>query len=125
MQRRFRLTGDKQFSRIRGEGESAANRFLVIRFLSNGLDRSRIGFLVSRRIGNAVARNKVRRRLREAVRLAPVKPGWDAVFIARKGAERAEYHELKRATDNLLRRTHLAADEADQGDTASSSKSFR
>ena len=125
MQRRFRLTGDKQFSRIRGEGESAANRFLVIRFLSNGLDRSRIGFLVSRRIGNAVVRNKVKRRLREAVRLAPVKPGWDAVFIARKGAERAEYHELKRATDNLLRRTHLAVDEAEQGNAASCSNSIR
>ena len=107
MQRSLRLTGNKQFTRIRGQGNSAANRFLVIRFLPNGLDHSRFGFMVSRRIGNAVVRNKVKRRLREAVRLTPVKAGWDAVFIARKGTERAGYQELKQAAGNLLRRVHL------------------
>ncbi len=107
MQRSLRLTGNKQFTRIRGQGNSAANRFLVIRFLPNGLDHSRFGFMVSRRIGNAVVRNKVKRRLREAVRLTPVKAGWDAVFIARRGTERAGYQELKQAAGNLLHRVHL------------------
>ena len=107
MQRGLRLTGNKQFTRIRGQGKTAANRFLVIRYLPNGLDHSRFGFMVSRRIGNAVIRNKVKRRLREAVRLTPVKAGWDAVFIARRGTERAGYHELKQAAGNLLRRVHL------------------
>ena len=107
MQRSLRLTGNKQFTRIRGQGDSAANRFLVIRFLPNGLDHSRFGFMVSRRIGNAVVRNRVKRRLREAVRLTPVKAGWDAVFIARRGTESAGYHELKQAAGNLLRRVHL------------------
>ena len=86
-----------------------ANQLLVIRVLPNGLDRSRFGFLVSKRIGKAIVRNRLRRRLREAVRLAPVKAGWDAVFIVRIGAERAKYQQLKQATDNLLRRTRLLA----------------
>ena len=86
-----------------------ANQLLVIRVLPNGLDRSRFGFLVSKRIGKAIVRNRLRRRLREAVRLAPVKAGWDAVFIVRIGAERAKYQQLKQATDNLLRRTSLLA----------------
>ena len=75
MQRGLRLTGNKQFTKIRGQGTSAANRFLVIRYVPNGLDHSRFGFMVSRRIGNAVVRNKVKRRLREAVRLTPNRDG--------------------------------------------------
>ena len=72
MQRRSRLTGSTRFSEIHRHGSSTANRFLVIRFLSNGLDHSRFGFVISKRIGNAVVRNKVRRRLREAVRASKV-----------------------------------------------------
>jgi ribonuclease P protein component len=86
-----------------------ANRLLVIRVLPNGMDRSRFGFVVSKRIGGAVVRNKVKRRLREAVRLTPVKAGWDALFIARRGVEQADYQQLKQATENLLRRAHLIA----------------
>jgi len=107
MQRSQRLTGGKRFSQIHVEGSSAANRLLVIRYLANGTDCSRFGFLVSKRIGNAAVRNKVKRRLREAVRLNPVKEGWDALFIVRRGAGSAKYQELKDATDNLLQRANL------------------
>jgi ribonuclease P protein component len=114
MQRRSRLTGNKRFSEIHRDGNSAANRFLVIRFLANGLDQSRFGILTSKRIGNAVVRNRVKRRLREVIRANRIKSGWDALFIARKGSDKASYQELKRAADNLLRRAQLV----DTGDGA-------
>ena len=107
MHRRQRLTGAKRFSQIHVEGSSAANRLLVIRYLANGSDYSRFAFLVGKRIGNAAVRNRVKRRLREAVRLNPVKAGWDALFIVRRGAGTAKYQELKDATDNLLQRASL------------------
>jgi ribonuclease P protein component len=107
MQSKSRLTGNKRFSQIHQEGRSVANNILVARVLPNGLDYSRFGFMVSKRLGNAVARNKVRRRLREVVRQTPVKPGWDAIFIARRGAEKASYQSLRQAAQNLLRRTKL------------------
>ena len=107
MQFRHRLTGSKRYSQIHTQGTSAANRLLVGRFLANDLDRSRFGFVVSKRIGNAVVRNRVRRRLREAVRNHVVNPGWDVVFIARRGIERATFQQLKRAAGNLLVQTYL------------------
>ena len=111
MQSRHRLTTSKQFSQVHREGLSIANRLLVVRVLANGLDHSRFGFLVSKRIGNAVVRNRVKRRLREVVRLTPVKPGWDAVFIARRDINQADFQQLKQAAENLLRRTQLVEHE--------------
>ena len=122
MQRRSRLTGNKRFSQIHRDGSSAANRLLVIRFLANGLGQSRFGFMVSKRIGNAVVRNRVKRRLREAVRQIRVKAGWDAVFIARRGTEKAGYRELNQAAGSLLKRSHLVDRE---GCTANASATAR
>ena len=107
MQQSSRLTAGLRISEIHRNGRSAANRFLVIRYLANGLDRSRFCFVVSKRIGNAVTRNKVKRRLREALRSSSVKTGWDAVFIARSGARDANYDQVRQAADNLLRRSSL------------------
>ena len=107
MQQRFRLTGDRRFSQIHQEGRSVANKILVLRVLANGLPHNRYGFMVSKRLGNAVVRNRIRRRLKDIVRQAPTVPGWDAVFIARRGAEHSGYSQLERAAANLLRRTRL------------------
>ena len=84
-----------------------ANRILVLRVLPNGLPHNRYGFMVNKRLGNAVVRNRIRRRLKDIVRQAPTVPGWDAVFIARRGAELSGYTQLERSAANLLRRTGL------------------
>ena len=110
MQRWRRISGQKRHSQIHREGSSAANRLLVIRYLENGLEHSRFAFVVSKRIGNAVVRNRVKRRLREVVRSRPLTGGWDAVFIARRGIERASFREVNRAAWNLLRRSRIAGE---------------
>ena len=72
---------------------------------------SRAGFSVSKRVGGAVVRNRVKRRMREIVRqiLPEVAPGWDLVFVARAPAAEAEYAALAQDIAGLLRRAKLLA----------------
>jgi ribonuclease P protein component len=73
----------------------------------NGMPASRIGFSVSRQVGNAVVRNRVKRRLREVVRQTSLKAGWDIVFIARTPAVQADFRGLWQAVHDLLRRADM------------------
>jgi ribonuclease P protein component len=78
--------------------------------LPNGLSLSRYGFSVTKKVGKAVQRNRLKRLLREIVRLQVLKPGWDIVFIARREAVAADFHQLERAVTKLLAQAQLYAD---------------
>ena len=107
MQTRLRLRGDKRFDEIRQTGRSLADQFLVIRTLPNGHGHTQFGILISKRIGNSVTRNKLRRRLREILRQTNLCVGWDIVLIARKGIEQIDFKGCKESVNNLLRRFDL------------------
>jgi ribonuclease P protein component len=110
MQKVYRLRKNEQFRKVRSEGRSWANHWLVLCALHNDLAHSRFGFTASRRVGSAVVRNRARRLMREAVRLRReiIAPGWDLVFIARVPLKEATFHEVDRAIEQLLRRARLS-----------------
>jgi ribonuclease P protein component len=113
VKRRYRVREDRRFREIRQRGRSFSNDVLVLCALANDLPYSRFGFSVSSRIGNAVVRNRIKRRLREIIRLrvAWIRPGCDIILIARKPIRSAEYHQLETACARLLRRAQLLLDE--------------
>ncbi len=110
-----RLRKDSEFEAVRRRGRSWGSDLLVLRTLSNGLPYSRLGYLVSKRIGRAVTRNRVRRRMREAVRLTGVAPGWDLVIIARPGVAQAPYTRIAQTIHELLRRARALGDGRSEG----------
>jgi ribonuclease P protein component len=109
LNRRYRLTDQERFRQVRQTGVSHTHPWLVLCLLPNGESLSRCGFTVSRRIGKAVVRNRARRRLSEAVRLAwaLVEPGWDMVWIARPAIVKADFAEMQAACVRLLQRAGI------------------
>ena len=107
--REARLTRPEDFRRVRAEGQSWAHPMLVLCRLPNGLAVTRFGFSVSGRLGGAVVRNRVKRMVSEAVRLQydTVEPGWDVVFVARRGIVGARSDAVARAVGDLLSRARL------------------
>src|SRR5947209_12711995 len=102
-----RLTRPRDFARVRRFGRSSGSQLLVLYALPTNSPDRRIGFSVSKRVGKATIRNRVKRRLREAVRshLAMVPAGYDLVFIARPPAAQATYAQLEETVGYLLRKS--------------------
>jgi ribonuclease P protein component len=111
--RRHRIQENERFREIRQQGKSYSSELLVICVLPNALPYSRFGFSINVRLGGAVVRNQLKRRLREAMRLrlTMIEPGWDVVVIARRPILCADYHQMDAACARLLRRAHLLREE--------------
>jgi ribonuclease P protein component len=107
MQRDRRLTRSEDFQAVRRRARSWSNGLLVLLARRNRLGVSRVGFSVSKRVGNAVVRNRAKRRLREAVRLTHIQQGWDIVFIARQGVSDAGFAPLAGSVTALFRRAGI------------------
>jgi ribonuclease P protein component len=110
MKRAYRLRRPDQFQRVRRTGGTWSTPLLTLNAASSKRRGSRCGFVVGKRIGKAVERNRARRRVREAVRLVydRIAPGWDLVFVVRSSAAgTVEFHQLQASVEQLLRRAGL------------------
>ena len=86
---------------------------MVLYCRKNRLDHNRLGLTASTKLGHAVVRNRVRRRLREVYRLNEEKfaPGWDIVVVARSRAVEASFAALTRSYLNLAKKAGILAPE--------------
>ncbi len=108
------LTKTEQYALVYNKGNSWVSNLVVMKALPNGLTLSRYGFSVGRRVGKAVVRNRVKRLLREILRLTPLLPGWDIIFIARPLAASADYTNLEKSVKGLLRRARVMVGEYEE-----------
>jgi ribonuclease P protein component len=114
MRKKYRLRANADFQRLRREGHTLVHPLLVLSFQRNDLEYSRFGFAVGRRVGGAVARNRIKRRMRESVRVRMqaqrIVAGWDAVIIARRPIRDAAFHQVDEAIGLVLRRAGLLSE---------------
>ena len=104
-----RLRARTDFERLRHEGHTWGHKLLVLVARRNTLGVLRVGVTASKQVGGAVARNRAKRLMREALRVhSPrVTPGWDLLLIARAAILRARMQEVAAAPESLLRQARL------------------
>lgn len=110
--RPLRLRQAAEFERVRAVGRAWRHPLVMLSAAPNGLPHNRYGFVTSKRIGNAVQRNRARRLLREATRHlhnGRLKTGWDVVWIARDDLARQPYSKVAQVLEELCRRADLLA----------------
>lgn len=108
--RENRLKRKNDFDKVVQGGSYVSERFLILKFQSNGLNLTRAGFVVSRKVSRkAVLRNKIKRRLREALRgeLSRLKNGFDLVFFAKSAIEEKEFSDIQSVVKRLLQKAQL------------------
>lgn len=109
MQRRFRLQRPADFAILRKYGRRWNHPLALLIAYQTDLPVSRFAFSASKRVGNAVVRNRAKRLLREAVRhhLTTISSGWDCLFVARSLTAQAEFSEVEEAVIQLLSRANV------------------
>ena len=105
LRKSFRVKKEKDCNAIFKEGESVANRRFVIYRLANSQEHFRVGLSVSKKLGNAVMRNQIKRRIRHILinHGNELVDNIDFIVIARKGVENLDYAELEKNLLHVLR----------------------
>jgi ribonuclease P protein component len=105
-----RLSRSDEFRRVRENGRSITGRYMILGVLQDAdAHQARVGIVTSRRVGCAVERNRVRRRLREIIRVkrGSVRAGTWMVLVARRAAADGSFHDIESEWLRLARRADI------------------
>lgn len=117
MERRFRLHRTEDFARLRQNGTTTQNRYVLMSRLPNGLSHNRYGLVTSGRVGGAVVRNRTRRLLREVIRMLnpQLRTGFDVVLVVRQPLTQQPFDSVNRILTEMFHQANLMLVESSEG----------
>ena len=103
------LRNQSDFDKLKKYGKSSGSKYVVLSYRKNGLDYNRRAFLASKKVGNAVTRNRARRLMKEAFRQmeGSVPVGYDYLFIARTAIADSKCADVKKSIEAAFSRAGL------------------
>ncbi|MBN2797310.1 MAG: ribonuclease P protein component [Clostridia bacterium] len=104
-----KLRNTRQFNHVYKKGKSIVNKHIVMYYVKNTENYNRVGFSVSKKVGKAVVRNRVKRLLKESFRAheEKMKQGYDIVFVARVRLKDSTYKEVEKSMVYALSKSDL------------------
>lgn len=105
MNRENRLRKNIEFKKVYKTGKNYWNRNLIVFIRKNGRENTRIGVSITKRIGNAVVRNKLKRRIKSINEdyINFIKSGYDIVIIPKKNAVGLTFKDLESAVKHIYK----------------------
>ena len=105
MEKKYRLKKNMEFKKVYSVGKKYWNRNFILFTKKNDLDETRVGFTITKKHGNSVVRNRIRRRMKEAYRLnlSHIKDGYDLVFIPKRNIVSISYGELENSMIHIMK----------------------
>lgn len=106
MQKRYRLRKGFQFNYIYRRGKSLAGKEMVLYYVRNRSNKLLVGVSVSKKIGKSTVRNRIKRLFKESARslLPEMRGDYNYVLLARSGAVDAEYADIRKTLEYLLKK---------------------
>lgn len=105
MDKKNRVRTNREYRKIYDTGTSKANKLLVLFMKENGLGYNRVGYTVTKKVGKAVTRNRVRRLMKESYRKNTLNSeiGYDLIFLSRINCKEATYKEMESAVKHIIK----------------------
>lgn len=109
MSKTVSLKENREFLRVYKKGKFSVGKYLVLYSFNNGLNYNRIGITASKKTGNSVKRNRIKRLVKENLRHEEenIKSGFDFVIVVRNNSEIPDYHNVKKELNFLLKKLKL------------------
>lgn len=105
MEKKYFLKKDFDFKKVYKNRKTFGNKNFTLYVRKNGLDHCRMGFSINKKVGKAVVRNKIKRRLRALFEKynTRILPGWDFVFVIKTNVADLEYSQIESAFYHILK----------------------
>jgi ribonuclease P protein component len=98
-----------EFKKVYSEGRYYVEKYIVMYAIKNSSDYNKVGYSVSKKVGKAVTRNRIKRLMKENYRLLEndTKKGFDIIFTARRGSSEADYENIRANMESVLNRARI------------------